>query len=184
MEKKDILETFPVLETDRLKFIQITSKHLQNLFEIYANEKVMEFYDSYPHSSTIETDKVIALFEQRFKDKTGIRWGFTIQGENKIIGTIGFNRFKSDSYADLGFDLNENYWNRGIITEAVRTVIHFGFSTLKIHRIEAGVTPGNIASEKVLLKNGFINEGTIREREFWKGKHQTYLFYSKLSTDK
>ena len=103
----DMLETFPVLETGRLKLIQITSEHLQNLFEIYANEKVMEFYDSYPHSSIIETDKVIALFEQKFKDKTGIRWGITIQGENKIIGTIGFNRFKSDSYADLGFDLNE-----------------------------------------------------------------------------
>ena len=78
----------------------------------------------------------------------------------------------------------KSYWNRGIITEAVRAVNYFGFNTLKIHRIEAGVTPGNIVSEKVLLKSGFIKEGTIREREFWKGKHQTYWFYSKLSTDK
>jgi ribosomal-protein-alanine N-acetyltransferase len=83
----------------------------------------------------------------------------------------------------LGYDLNENYWNHGIISEAIKIITEYGFKTLHIHRIEAEVIPENIASFIVLERNGFTKEGVMRDKGFWRNKHHTLILYSKLSTD-
>ncbi|WP_293896796.1 GNAT family N-acetyltransferase [Sporocytophaga sp.] len=55
------------------------------------------------------------------------------------------------------------FWNKGYLTETLKVVTGFGFSELDANWIEAEVMQGNIASEKVLSKLGFKNEGIFRE---------------------
>ncbi len=57
------------------------------------------------------------------------------------------------------------------------------FKGLKVNRIEAYVTPGNKASIKVLLKNGFVNEGVMREMEYYKGKYQDGIVFGMFRKD-
>ena len=72
------------------------------------------------------------------------------------------------------------YNGKGYITEAIKAVIAYGFEQMDLHSIEAVIDPDNIASEKVLQKNGFVKEAHILENELWEGKFWDTVIYSLL----
>lgn len=175
---------FPILHTDRLDLIEITQKHLTDLFELFGNDKVTEFYNIKTLTEEKEAQKYLDWFRDRFHDKLGIRWGIALKGHENIIGTIGFNNFTKEHRANLGYDLKQEYWNKGFIKEALKEVLKFGFDTLEINRIEAEIMPGNIYSEKALIRLGFKKEGLLRDWMLWNGKHYDMIMYSLLRTEK
>ena len=65
--------------------------------------------------------------------------------------------------AELGYWLGRPYWGRGIMTQAVSQICSLGFSQLPIRRIFAEPFARNLASRRVLEKNGFLLEGTMRQ---------------------
>ena len=176
---------FPEFESERLKYVELTEQHADDLFEIYADPEAMKYWDSFPHKEIHETIGVIKMLSERTKNGTGMSWGIVLKNNQgkKIIGAIHYNRYSKNGLGIIGYSLNRHYWNKGIITETIAEITKFGFQTLEIHRIEAHVEPDNRASEKVLLKNGFVKEGVLREREFYKGQHQTMVVYGKLKSD-
>jgi ribosomal-protein-alanine N-acetyltransferase len=177
------LDIFPILKTDRLDLVEIKQSHLADLYKLFGDENVTRFYNLLPLTNEQEAQKSIDWFQSRFKDKLGIRWGIAIKGQQNIIGTIGFNNFTKRHRANIGYDLQKEHWNNGYITEALKTVINFGFDQLEINRIEAEVMQGNIISEKVLDKLNFKNEGILREWMFWNGKHYDMTMFSLLKAD-
>jgi len=114
----------------------------------------------------------------------GIRWGIALKGKTEIIGTIGFNNYTKQHRANIGYDLQKDYWNNGYISEALKAVINYGFEKLEINRIEAEVMPGNIYSEKALNRLGFKREGLLRDWMLWNGKHYDMIMYSLLRMQK
>lgn len=178
-----MLEKFPELKTERLDLVEIKQTHLNDYYKLFSNERVTEYYNIKPFKEEYEAQKYIDWFEHRFKEKSGIRWGIAMKGENDIIGTLGFNNFQKNHRASVGYDLRFDCWNQGIITEALREVMKFGFNQLEINRIEAEVMPGNIASEKVLLKLGFIKEGVLRSWMYWNGNHYDMIMFSLLKNE-
>ena len=68
-------------------------------------------------------------------------------------------------HADLSYFIGERQvWGRGYASEAIRLAVKFAFSSLQLHRLEAGVYAGNHASTRALLKNGFVYEGCAVQR--------------------
>ncbi len=61
----------------------------------------------------------------------------------------------------INYLLNENYWNNGYMTEAVKCVVSYAFEELNVDLLSAFTTPQNIGSKLVLEKSGFTYEGTI-----------------------
>jgi ribosomal-protein-alanine N-acetyltransferase len=177
------LEKFPILNTDRLDLIEIKQSHLGDLYKLFEDENVTRYYNLLPLKNEQEAQKYIDWFQTRFKDKLGIRWGIAIKGQHYIIGTLGFNNFTKGHRANIGYDLQTKYWNKGYITEALKTVINFGFSQLEINRIEAEVMIGNVVSEKVLKKLNFQNEGVLRQWMLWNDKYYDMTMFSLLKTD-
>ena len=82
----------------------------------------------------------------------------------KIIGSISVER-KADGKldGDLGYMLLKEYWNRGIMTQAVRQACDVAMKELGLNRITANVYHPNVASQRILLKNGFVQEGVKRK---------------------
>ena len=113
------------------------------------------------------------------KEGTGIRWGIFL--DKQLIGTCGFNSYKPKGRSIIGYDINKEYWNKGYASEAIKAISNYGFLQLEIHRIEAYVTPGNIASEKVLKKCGFEKEGLLKHVSFFKGNYQDQILYAKIN---
>jgi len=173
------------LETPRLKLIELNTNHLEDLFTIYKDDETMRYWDDYPHNDKQQTKKLLDLFARRIKEGTGICWGITLkENDQKVIGTISYNRYSKDGIGTIGYILARDYWNKGIMTEVLTEFIEFGFTDLGIHRIEAHVEPGNIGSEKILEKIGFQREGLLRQRHQYKGKYQDQIYYALQRTDK
>ncbi len=85
-----------------------------------------------------------------------------------IIEAADFNQ--KVNMVTIGYFLSEAHWGRGIATEAVAILVDFLFKDVNVNRIQAEVMPPNENSKKVLLKNGFIKEGTLRQAALWAGK--------------
>ena len=64
--------------------------------------------------------------------------------------------------AELGYWLGRPFWGRGVITDAVEAMTRHAFDALKLHRVFAVPFARNVASVRVLEKNGFVHEGLMR----------------------
>ncbi|HNY84183.1 MAG TPA: GNAT family protein [Anaerolineaceae bacterium] len=96
------------------------------------------------------------------------------QPEWQPIGTISFNQVDTvNRNGELGIVIGEKaYWNRGFGSEAIRTLLDYGFFELNLHRIFLRVNASNQRGLKAYTKVGFIHEGTLREASFGKGHYQ------------
>ncbi len=76
--------------------------------------------------------------------------------------------------AGIGYELSSRYWGLGYACEAVNTIIQFAFSNDQplgeLYRIQGDIMIGNAASESVLKKLGFKEEGIRRSSGFWKNE--------------
>jgi ribosomal-protein-alanine N-acetyltransferase len=105
---------------------------------------------------------------------------FAIEVDGEAVGSVGL-RLQSDVYrrtAELGYWLAEPYWGRGIVTEAVKVVTAYAFSTFDLARIEADVFDRNARSARVLEKAGFRVEGRLRSRITKDGETMDALLYA------
>ena len=92
-------------------------------------------------------------------------WGIELKENHKLIGTIGFMWINRDhNSAEVGYSLAREYWNRGIMSEALSAVLNEGFMDLNLHRIEAQHEVDNPASGRVMVKCGMMYEGCVRGR--------------------
>ena len=100
----------------------------------------------------------------------------------RAAGSISVAR-KDDVYeksAELGYWLAEDYWGRGIMTEAVRQICREAFDRFDILRIFAEPFAENLGSRRVLEKAGFVCEGTMRMGVYKNGRVQSYCMYPLL----
>lgn len=109
--------------------------------------------------------------------KDGIFRAIVVDG--KVVGNISVEQ-KSDVYCrdgEIGYMLLDEYSRKGIMTEAVREICSIAFLELNLLRITGLVYAPNIASQKVLLKNGFVQEG-IQQKAIYKNGliYDLYLF--------
>jgi len=105
---------------------------------------------------------------------------FAIVVDGQAVGGIGL-RLQEDVHrrsAEIGYWLGRQFWGRGIATEAVRAVTEFGFTTLDLCRIYAGVFEGNAASARVLEKAGYTYEARLRKAVFKNGEILDKLIYA------
>ena len=94
----------------------------------------------------------------------------------KLIGSISVE--KKDYDAEIGYMLLNEYSNKGIGTEAVRQVCSIAFKDLSLEQITANVFQPNIASIRVLLKNGFRYKSTIPNAIIKDGNVYDLLIYA------
>lgn len=112
--------------------------------------------------------------------RNGIFRAIVVDGQ--IVGTISVDQ-KEDVYrkdADIGYFLVNGLWSRGIMTEAVRQVCPIAFASLDIVRITGLVYAENVASRRVLERNGFAVEGLMKRAIYKKGTFHDQYVYGKL----
>lgn len=173
---------FPTLETERLVLRQISMNDLEDIYKLRTNVDAMRHIGKPINSSKNEIVEIIIKIENGIKENTAIGWAITIKGNNTLLGTIGFHNIYFTHYrAEIGYMIMPEFWGKGIVTEAVSKVVDFGFSQLKLHSIEALISPENIGSSRVLLKNNFVKEAFFKENYFFDGKFLDTAVYSILN---
>ena len=172
---------FKNLETERLLLRRVSSDDVNEIMELRGNPETMKYI---PRPLVTNTDEALAhikMIDDKIEANEGINWAITLKGNPKLIGVIGHYRIQPENHrCEIGYMILPQYNGQGIVTEAVKAVLQYGFDDLQMHSIEGVIDPDNIASEKVLLKNGFVKEAHILENELWDGKFWDTVIYSLL----
>lgn len=162
---------FPVLETERLMLRKMELTDARGMYHYFSKAEVTKFYDIETFTSEQQALDLIQGLLYRFNEKKQIRWGIHLKGHHGMIGSCGFHALEKENFkAEIGYELDPDYWGKGIMTETIAQIITYGFQELGLNRIEAFYNPLNIASRKVLKKNGFQFEGVLKKRFFIKGE--------------
>jgi len=155
----------PEFETDRLILKKILLSDAENIFEYASNKEIAKYLSWNPHQTIEDTKKFICMVTQNYMDGEPSSWAIYHKMDQKTIGTIGFVNYNSDhKRGEVGYALSPKYWRRGLTTEALQTVLSFGFYSLELIRIEARCFVENKPSELLLLKNNFKFEGIMRNQ--------------------
>lgn len=152
-----------------------------NLAAALSNKKVQDnLRDGLPYPYT-EQDGIDFISAMLSADKNDT-FAFAVTIDDKAIGSIGvFRQINIHRLtAELGYYIAEEYWGKGIMTEAVKQICEYVFSMSDIIRIYAEPFAYNTASCRVLEKSGFQYEGTLRKNAVKNRKVLDMKMYSLL----
>ena len=173
---------FPNLETERLLLRRVDSNDIKEIFALRSNPETMKYIPRPLVKTDEDALEHIVMIDSKIDSNEGINWAITLKGNPKLIGVIGHYRIKPENYrAELGYMLLPEYHGKGIVSEAVKEAIKYGFQVMKLHSLEAIIDPDNHASAKVLEKNGFVKEAHLKENEFYEGRFLDTIIYSILN---
>jgi len=134
--------------------------------------------DAFPHPYTLaDAEHWINIANPT----TPIR-NFAIVVDGAAVGGIGLV-LKDDVFrrsAEIGYWLGEQFWGRGIVTEAVRAVTDYAFATFDLCRVYAGVFEWNLASMRVLEKAGYEFECRMKKSVTKDGQTIDELIYAMI----
>lgn len=105
---------------------------------------------------------------------------FAIVINGEAVGSIGVHP-QSDFYcknAEMGYWISEEFWGNGIVPEAIKLMIDYGFKTFDITRIYARTFDTNIKSQRVLEKTGFVLEAELKETFYKNGTIYDEMIYA------
>lgn len=181
MQKKENNFVLPIIETKRLILRKFSKKDLNDLYEYASDNKVTQYlsWNTYKNID-MATEYIEHIIEKYTKNEIA-PWGIEWKENSKLVGSIDFVQYDKKNFsAEIGYVLNRDYWNKGIMTEALKEIIRFGFENMNLIRIETKLNALNIQSERVMQKNGLKYEGTLRKKEFLKDKFIDIKYYSIL----
>ena len=172
---------FKNLESKRLLLRRVIETDVDEIFELRSNPETMKFIPR-PLAKTKEDALVhFKTINENIENNKGINWAITLKGNPKLIGIIGHYRIQPENHrCEIGYMILPQYNGHGIVTEAIKLVLEYGFDDLQMHSIEAVIDSENKASERGLQKNGFVKEAHILENELWDGKFWDTVIYSIL----
>ncbi|MFL5752743.1 MAG: GNAT family N-acetyltransferase [Bacteroidia bacterium] len=161
---------------------RVNDADVNEVFELRSNPDIMHFIPRPLAKDREDAMEHIKKIDDKINENESINWGITLKSESKLIGILGFVRMTKDHFrAEVGYLLHPDQHRKGIIPEALKAVIEYGFREMKLHSIEAVVDPENKASIRVLEKSNFIKEAHFKEKEFYKGKFNDTAVYSLLT---
>jgi ribosomal-protein-alanine N-acetyltransferase len=115
----------------------------------------------------------------------GVLWALSLHGSHEMIGSIGIWQMdKANHRAEIGYMLSTAHQGKGYMQEALTEAIKYAFENIVLHSIEANVHPGNLASIKLLERNGFVREAYYREKYYNNGKFIDSAVYCLITTKK
>jgi len=152
-------KSFPEIKTERLFLRKIEKLDCDIILFLRSDETINKFIERPENRKTKNKADAIKFIKEiniAFEKNKSISWGITLKNDSKIIGTICLWNFsQNNKIAEVGYDLNPKFHRKGIMSEALKMIIDFGFKELKLDKIEAFTHKENKNSKILLEKNGF-----------------------------
>jgi [ribosomal protein S5]-alanine N-acetyltransferase len=165
--KSIYIRLLTVADAEEMVKLQVENR---SFFAKFAMERSDDFY-------TVESQrKRLQQLSENANQDLDYYFGIFTNEDDLLIGTINlFSVIRgSIQSAFVGYFLDQKHNGKGYTTEAVHLIVNYAFEELKLHRVEAGVMPHNIASIRVLEKAGFEKEGLARKNVKINGKWEDH----------
>ncbi|MGB7340156.1 MAG: GNAT family N-acetyltransferase [Phototrophicaceae bacterium] len=171
------------LETQRLLLRPLNHNDLDDLYE-YAQDPAVyqpgmwQPYDS-KEQARQHLDELLASYNHGL-----MWWAIEHKADQKMIGRCELSHIdRDDHHAEIGYALHQNYWRKGIMIEALQQIMTYAFNTMNLNRLHAKTLITNTASQKLLIKAGFQQEGHLRQHSQVKGYPEDVYIYGLLRSD-
>lgn len=162
----------PVIHTDRLLIRIVSEDDAKDFYEFCKDPKVCTYLTFNPYKNVFYTKRILNNMVNAYIHGSDANFSIVYKENNKVIGSISLHFLENENVGDVGYLLNSSYWNKGIMDEALKAFIEVAFSYYNLDYLTASFIKENIASERLLLKNGFkINEyiknGLIKNNKYY-----------------
>ncbi len=140
----------------------LDKNYIDSIHKYLNNEKLAE---TYPIDLPYTKENVLTYIEREIQQKgKGIRFAFAIQFNNQFAGICAlYNVDKNKREAGIYYWVAVQYWNKGLASRTLKRIISYAKNELGLKKLRTGVLKRNIASIKVLEKNGFIKAGNAKD---------------------
>jgi RimJ/RimL family protein N-acetyltransferase len=161
------------LETQRLIMRDFRDDDWPTVAAYWADPRYQRYYpENQRHEETVRA--LIGRFVAAQAEQPRQRWQLALvtRDGGRLIGNCGIRVNDPDlREANIGYELNPEFWGQGYASEAARAILRFGFEELGLHRVWAECVADNAGSVRVLEKLGMRREAHFRElqrfRERW-----------------
>lgn len=142
VQERKALEALPTLETDRLILRKMTLDDAEAVFAYASDPEVTRYVLWETHRSVEDSRAFLELAISKYESGGKPDWGIVYKGDHRFVGTCRIVSWEpAHARAELGYALSRGYWGRGLMAEAVRTMIYFGFERMGLNRIEVAASP-------------------------------------------
>ena len=179
-----------VLENQRLQLVPAAPELAEAVCGYYVrNREFLKPYDPCRDPVFFTTDyQRLLLAQDQAMAQAGSGHRFYIRlpdQPDQVVGTISLTSIVLGAFRScfLGYKLDRDHLNQGLMTGAIALVTDYAFSRLQLHRIEANVMPWNSASLRVLEKNGYEREGVSPEYLFINGRWEDHVHMVRRNRD-
>lgn len=122
------------------------------------------------------------VMQKRLKENIAINWVICFKQSKKLIGYICFHNIDIlNKRAEIGYALFFKYYRKGLMREAIKEIINYGFNTMNLHSIMANINTINIASQQLLVLNGFEKEAHFKEDFYFNSQFIDTFIYSLIN---
>ena len=150
----------PWLLTLRLALSEITRHDGNELYELDADPRVMQYIGAGIASTHGEIDDVMQRLPHAYALYPGLgTWRATLRDNGDFVGWFALKYIPGTAEVEVGYRLRFGAWGSGYATEGARALVRYGFDDLGLHRIVGVTHPDNAASQQVLLKVGLADIG-------------------------
>jgi ribosomal-protein-alanine N-acetyltransferase len=177
-----VFADLPELETERLLLRRMRLDDAEAVFAYASDPEVTRYVLWETHRSIEDSESFLRSATEGYERGDFGGWGVVLKDDGAFVGTCGVDAGYAPEHAraELGYVLSREHRGKGLMPEAVRAVIAFGFEKLSLNRVQARCIAENVASARVMEKAGMTYEGTLRESEFIKGAYRDIKLYSIL----
>lgn len=162
----------PFIEGERISLGGVSPCDVGENYRRWMNDdQVTQYLESRFLSQSLADIKVFVNHVNKSSDS--VLFAIAVKKDGLHIGNIKLGSIHwIHGVADVGIMIGEKaFWGQGLATEAIKLVVDYGFNMLNLRRLEAGCYSNNQASIRAFQKAGFVEEGRLRRRYFWKGEY-------------
>lgn len=147
----------PELVTERLKLRSLSITDRETVLFLRSDPGVNEFVKRPAPANLEEAEAFITKIQGSVASGDTYYWAISLlESPDQMIGSICLWKFSVDKKtAELGYDLHPSHQGKGLMNEAVTSVIQYGFESLNLSNIEAFTQGNNLASRNLLERNKF-----------------------------
>ncbi|WP_312076834.1 GNAT family N-acetyltransferase [Chryseobacterium sp.] len=147
------------LETERLSLKPLNETHVEDILKIRSNEITNKYVVRNIPKDNFDALQFILMITERTMNGESFYFGISLKNQQNLIGTICLYNFTEDrKTAEVGYELLPDFHHRGLMSEALKTVVDFGFNQLHLHEIVAMTNKFNENSKGLLVKHDFVLE--------------------------
>ena len=166
------------IETERLSLRPHRLEDVDDIFEFAADPEWSRYLSNVPvpylreHAVAFVAKRILA---SRDLDPA---WAMVVDG--KVVGGLGLRIDAEHSRGEVGWSLAKTHWGRGLVVEAARAVIDWGFRTRGLAKVYAFADARNVQSVRVMEKLGMTREGVLRSHRVLRDERIDTVYHGLL----